>query len=139
MADQKEKLKKQIEELKGKLAKSDGAKKEGEARTLRKSIKRAQRKLRLLTPLTIEEKSARTEQLTELVAKQMEQVGQNSKRIEGNPYLKSLRKKTKALNKLKKRLDRFAKKAAAKAAAKAPPAEEKAAEAAPAAEGDKKE
>ena len=118
MADQKEKekLKKEIEILKGKLTKAKGGKKTpGDARVLRKSLKRAQRRLRILSPLTLEQSSERCDKLLEMINKRMETLGQSSKKIEGNPYLHSLRKKTKAINKLKKRLDRAAKRVAAKA------------------------
>ena len=133
MADQKEKenLTKTIEELKGKLAKAKGGKKTpGDARVIRKSLKRAQRRLSILSPLSIEKQSERCDQLQEMVNKRMEKLGQSSQKIEGNPYLHSLRKKTKALNKLKKRLERATKRAAAKAAPppeKAAPAPAKAA------------
>ena len=132
MADpkpEKEKLKKSIEELKGKLAKAKGGKKTpGDARVLRKSLKRAQRRLTILSPLSIKDQDERVDKLQEMINKRIEQQGGSSKKIEGNPYLHSLRKKTKALNKLKKRLGRATKRAAAKAA---PPA--KAPEPAPAA------
>jgi hypothetical protein len=64
-----------------------------------------------------------------MVTKRLGDLTQGAKKIQANPYVRSCKKKLKSLNKLKKRLDRRAKKVAAKAAPAA---------AAPAAEGEKK-
>jgi hypothetical protein len=145
MADPKEKLKKTIGDLKAQLAKEKAAgkdlKKDSACRQLRKTLKRAQRKLKALSPLGFDEKVALVGKLTELLNKRMgELVPTGAKKLEGNPYIHSLRKKLKSLNKRKKKLDRIAKKKAAKAAsapspggaaadkpeaAASPPAEEK--------------
>ena len=75
MADPKEALKKKVADLKDQLAKLKAAskdlKKEAGARTLRKQLKRAQRRLTLLSPLTLEQKQARVTKLTDLLAKRM--------------------------------------------------------------------
>ena len=142
MADPKEALKKKIADLKEKVAKEFAAgkdsKKDPAFRKMRKELKRAQRRLALLTPLNHEQKVARNTKLTDLLAKRMSELTQGAKKVQANPYVRSLKKKTKSLNKAKKKLDRIAKKLAAKNAPPkaAPPA---AAPAAPAAEGEKKE
>jgi hypothetical protein len=140
MADQKEALKKKIADLKEKVAKEFAAgkdsKKDPALRKMRKDLKRAQRRLALLTPLTHEQKVARVAKLTDFLTKRMSDLTQGAKKVQANPYVRSIKKKTKSLNKAKKKLDRIAKKLAAKnAPPKAPPA----APAAPAAEGEKKE
>ena len=141
MADPKEALKKKVADLKDQVAKAKAAgkdsKKDPAFRTLRKQLKRAQRRLALLSPLNHEEKVNRVAKLTDLLAKRMAELTQGAKKVQANPYVRSLKKKTKSLNKRKKKLDRIAKKLAAK---NAPP---KAAPAAPAAapapaEGEKK-
>ena len=144
MADPKEALKKKAADLKDQLAKLKAAgkdlKKEAGARTLRKQLKRAQRRLTLLSPLTLEQKQARVAKLTDFLAKRLGELTQGAKKVQANPYVRSLKKKTKSLNKAKKKLDRVAKKIAARNAAKAAPAAAAAAAApaAPAAEGEKK-
>ena len=140
MADPKEALKKKITDLKEQLAKAKTAgkdsKKDPAVRTLRKQLKRAQRRLALLTPLNHEQKVTRVTKLTELLAKRLGELTQGAKKVQANPYVRSLKKKTKSLNKRKKKLDRIAKKLAEKSAAKAAPAAPP--PAAPAAEGEKK-
>ena len=147
MVDQKEALKKKISDLKEQLAKQKAAgkdlKKEAESRKARKALKRAQRRLALLTPLNLQQKTDRVAKLTDLLAKRLSELTQGAKKVQANPYVRSLKKKTKSLNKRKKKLDRIAKKLAAKAAAKAAPAPAvaaatPAAPSAPAAEGEKK-
>lgn len=141
MADQKEALKKKIADLKEKVAKEFAAKKDSKKdpafRKLRKELKRAQRKLALITPLTHEQKVARVTQLTDFLTKRLSDLTQGAKKVQANPYVRSIKKKNKSLSKRKKKLDRIAKKIAAKTAAKAAPAPA-AAPAAPAAEGEKK-
>jgi len=142
MADQKEALKKKVADLKEKVAKEFAAKKDSRKdpafRKLRKELKRAQRKLTLLTPLNQEQKVARVAKLTDLLAKRLSDLTQGAKKVQANPYVRSIKKKTKSLNKRKKKLDRIAKKIAAKAAVKPAAAAAPAAPAAPAAEGEKK-
>lgn len=141
MADPKEALKKKIADLKDQIAKAKAAGKEWKkdlaVRQLRKSLKRAQRRLALLSPLGFEQKVARVAKLTDLLAKRLGELTQGAKKVQANPYVRSLKKKTKSLNKRKKKLDRIAKKMAAKNAPKAAPAPP-ATPAAPAAEGEKK-
>lgn len=143
MADPKEALKKKVAELKEQVAKQKAAgkdsKKDPAFRSLRKQLKRAQRHLALLTPLNHEQKVARVTKLTDLLAKRLGELTQGAKKVQANPYVRSLKKKTKSLTKRKKKLDRIAKKLAAK---NAPPKAAPAAPAAPAAapaEGEKKE
>jgi hypothetical protein len=134
MADPKDALKKKIDDLKGQLAKAKEAgkdfRKDLNVRQLRKTLRRTQRKLMLLSPLTFEQKVARVSKLTDLVAKRLSELTQGAKKVQANPYVHSLRKKTKSLTKRKKKLDRIAKKvaAAAKPAAAPPPAPTAAAE-----------
>lgn len=139
MADAKETLKKKITELKDQVAKQFAAgkdsKKDPAFRELRKSLKRAQRKLSLLSPLNHDQKVTRVAKLTDLLAKRLGELTQGAKKVQANPYVRSIKKKTKSLNKRKKKLDRIAKKIAAKAA---PAAAAAPAQAAPAAEGEKK-
>ena len=141
MPDQKEALKKKVADLKEKVAKEFAAKKDSKKdpafRKLRKELKRAQRKLSLLTPQTHEQKVARVAQLTDFLTKRLGELTQGAKKVQANPYVRSIKKKNKSLSKRKKKLDRIAKKIAAKSAAKAPAAAAPA-PAAPAAEGEKK-
>ncbi len=137
MADLKEALKKKIADLKDQIAKATAAGKnlkDAAGKKLRKELKRAQRRLALMTPLNLEQKQSRVAKLTDLLAKRLGELTQGAKKVQANPYVRSLKKKTKSLNKRKKKLDRVAKKMAAKAAPAAPAA----APAAPAAEGEKK-
>ena len=139
MADQKEALKKKVADLKEKVAKEFAAgkdsKKDAAFRQMRKDLKRAQRRLALLTPLTHEQKVARNGKLSELLTKRMAELTQGAKKVQANPYVRSLKKKTKSLTKAKKKLDRIAKKLAAK---NAPPKAAPAAPPAAAPEGEKK-
>jgi len=138
MADPKEALQKKVADLKEKVAKEHAAgkdsRKDPALRKLRKELKRAQRRLALLSPLNHDQKVARVAKLTDLLAKRMGELTQGAKKVQANPYVRSIKKKTKSLNKRKKRLDRIAKKLAAK---NAPPKAAPAAPAAPAAEAKK--
>ncbi|HXG62522.1 MAG TPA: hypothetical protein VNO22_14215 [Planctomycetota bacterium] len=126
MADPKESLKKKIAELKGQLAQHKAAgkdlKKDPTCRQLRKTLKRTQRRLALLTPLTFEQKVAQVAKFTEVINKRLGELTQGAKKVQGNPYVHSLRKKLKSLNKRKKKLDRIAKKQSQQAAPASPPA-----------------
>ena len=141
MPDQKEALKKKVADLKEKVAKEFAAKKDSKKdpafRQLRKELKRAQRRLSLLSPLTQEQKVTRVAKLTDMLAKRLSDLTQGAKKVQANPYVRSIKKKNKSLTKRKKKLDRIAKKLAAKAApAKAPAPAAAAPAAAP--EGEKK-
>jgi hypothetical protein len=145
MAEPKEALKKKVADLKEQVAKQFAAgkdsKKDPAFRELRKQLKRAQRRLALLSPLNLEQKTARVAKLTDLLAKRLTELTQGAKKVQANPYVRSIKKKTKSLNKRKKRLDRIAKKLAAKNAppkAAPAPAAPAASTPAPAAEGEKK-
>ena len=136
MADPKEALKKKIADLKAQIAKETAAGKTSNKdlafRALCKNLRRTQRKLSLLSPLTFAQKVDRVSKLTDLVAKRMSELTQGAKKVQANPYVHSLRKKTKSLTKRKKKLDRIAKKVAAAAKpAAAPPAAPTAAAAEP--------
>ena len=125
MADPKDALKKKIEGLKAQLAKEHAAgktsNKDLNVRKMHKDLRRAQRRLSLLSPLTFEQKVARVAKLTDMVTKRMGELTQGAKKIQANPYVHSLRKKTKSLTKRKKKLDRIAKKVAAAAKPAAAP------------------
>ena len=135
MADPKETLKKKVADLKEQVAKEHAAgkdpRKDLSIRKLRKELKRAQRRL---SPLNHEQKVARVAKLTDLLSKRMGELTQGAKKVQANPYVRSIKKKNKSLNKRKKRLDRIGKKLAAK---NAPPKAAPAAPAAPAAEAKK--
>jgi hypothetical protein len=140
MPDQKEALKKKVADLKEKVAKEFAAKKDSKKdpafRKLRKELKRAQRRLSLLSPLTQDQKVTRVAKLTDMLAKRLSELTQGAKKVQANPYVRSIKKKNKSLTKRKKKLDRIAKKLAAKAAPAKAPAPAAAAPAAP--EGEKK-
>ena len=140
MADPKEALQKKITDLKAQVAKEHAAGKDSRKdpafRALRKQLKRAQRRLALLTPLNHDQKVARVAKLTDFLAKRLGELTQGAKKVQANPYVRSLKKKTKSLTKAKKKLDRIAKKLAAK---NAPPKAAPAAPPAAAPEGEKKE
>lgn len=141
MPDQKEAIKKIVADLKEKVGKEHAAgkdsKKDPAFRTLRKQLKRAQRKLALITPLSHDQKVVRQAKFVDMITKRLGELTQGAKKIQANPYVRSCKKKLKSLNKLKKRLDRKAKKAAAKAVVKPAPAAAAPAAAAPAPEGEK--
>ncbi len=122
--DQREKLKKKIEDVKVQLDQHKAAGKDLKldptCRQLRKTLKRAQRRLALLAAPTLQQRQARTEKLLELINKRLEELTKGAKKAIGNPYVHSLRKKLKSLNKRKKKLDRVARKAAEKTASAAP-------------------
>jgi len=140
MPDPKEALQKKITDLKAQVAKEHAAgkdsRKDPALRALRKQLKRAQRRLALLTPLNHDQKVARVAKLTDFLTKRLGELTQGAKKVQANPYVRSLKKKTKSLNKRKKKLDRIAKKLAAK---NAPPKAAPPPAAAPAAEGEKKQ
>jgi hypothetical protein len=140
MPDQKEALKKKVADLKEQVAKEFAAKKDSKKdpafRKLRKDLKRAQRKLALVSPLNHEQKVTRVGKLTDMLAKRLSELTQGAKKVQANPYVRSIKKKNKSLTKRKKKLDRIAKKLAAKAAPAKAPAPAAAAPAAP--EGEKK-
>ena len=130
MPDPKEDLKKKIASLLKQVAdlKTAGKdlKNDPTARQARKTLKRAQRRLRLLTPVSIEARLDRVGKLTEMLSKRLGELTQGQKKVQANPYVRSIKKKTKSLNKLKKRMERRQKKVAANAApapAAAKPAE----------------
>ena len=76
--------------------------------------------LRLLTPLSTEKRLERVGKLSEMLTKRLGELTQGQKKVQANPYVRSIKKKNKSLNKLKKRLERRQKKAAANAPAAAP-------------------
>jgi DNA repair exonuclease SbcCD ATPase subunit len=132
MPDQKEELKKKIAGLLKQIADLKTAGKDlrndPTARQARKTLKRAQRRLRLLTPMPLEKRLERVGKLTEMLSKRLGELTQGQKKVQANPYVRSIKKKTKSLNKLKKGLERKQKKAAASAPPAAPAAAAKPAE-----------
>jgi hypothetical protein len=123
-ANAKEDLQKKIASLLKQIAdlKAGGKdlKKDPTARQVRKTLKRAQRRLRLLSPLSNQQRLDRVGKLSDMLSKRLGELTQGQKKVQANPYVRSIKKKTKSLNKLKKRLERQAKKAAAKAPPAAP-------------------
>jgi leucyl-tRNA synthetase len=135
MADKVEKafntdeLKKKVETLKGQL-KSQKEWKSAEARKLRRQLKRAQRRLTLLTPQPLDARHKRLTRQNDIIGKILSEMSKTMKKPQENAFVHSLRKKVKSLNKRTKKLDRLMKK-------KAPPEGAAAAPAAPAAEAPK--
>ena len=136
MPDAKEELKKKIDGLAKQIADQKAAGKDARkdltVRQLRKTLKRAQRRLRLQTPVSMEKRLERVGKLSDMLSKRLGELTQGQKKVQANPYVRSVKKKNKSLNKLKKRLERKIKNAAAKAppapAPAAAPAEKPAAE-----------
>jgi len=123
-------LKKKIEELKKQLSgHKDAPKGEPKSRALRKELKRAQRRFASLTPLSLESQLKRSQKILELIGKSLSEMTQGAKKVVGNPYVHSLRKKTKSYNKRIKKVNRLLEKR--KKDAPAPAAEAKPAEGAP--------
>jgi cob(I)alamin adenosyltransferase len=101
-------LKKKIDELKKQLAThKDAPKGEPKSRALRKELKRSQK-------------------ILDLIGKELGEITKGAKKTVGNPYVHSLRKKTKSYNKRIKKTNRLLakkKKDAGPAAAESKPAE----------------
>jgi hypothetical protein len=118
-------LKKEIDELKKKLAGGDSAKPDPQRRVLRKELKRAQRRLAVLTPLSLDNQLKRSQKILDLIGKELGELTKGAKKVVGNPYVHSLRKKTKSYNKRIKKINRLLekKKKDAPAAPEAKPAE----------------
>jgi hypothetical protein len=101
-----ETLKKKIADLKGQLTSSKAKPKhDPTVRQARKALKRAQRRLAILVPETPEAKLKRLQRNLDLVGKEMGELTKGSKKVVGNPYVHSMRKKTKSLNKRVKRVN----------------------------------
>ena len=123
-------LKKKIDELKKQLAThKDAPKGEPKSRALRKELKRAQRRFASLTPLSLESQLKRSQKILDLIGKTLGEITKGAKKVVGNPYVHSLRKKTKSYNKRIKKVNRLLEKR--KKDAPAPAAEAKPAEGAP--------
>jgi chromosome segregation ATPase len=120
-------LKKKIDELKKQLAgQEEASKADPKARALRKELKRAQRRLATLTPLSLENQLKRSQKILDLIGKTLGELTKGAKKVVGNPYVHSLRKKTKSYNKRIKKTNRLLekrKKDGAPAAPEAKPAE----------------
>src|SRR5262245_19143817 len=123
-------LKKKIDELKKQLASKEAPKGDPKARGLRKELKRAQRRYALLTPLSLENQLKRSQKVLDLIGKTLGEITKGTKKVVGNPYVHSLRKKTKSYNKRIKKVNRLLEKRK-KDAGPAPAAESKPAEGAP--------
>ena len=105
-------LRKKIEELRKKLGASKEAGKADPARrALRKELKRAQRRLAILTPLSLENQLKRSQKVLDLIGKTLGEITKGAKKTVGNPYVHSLRKKTKSYNKRIKKANRLLEKA----------------------------
>jgi len=132
MPDPKEDLQKKIASLLKQIADLKTAGKDlrndPTARQARKTLKRAQRRLRLLTPLSLDKRLERVGKLTDMLSKRLGELTQGQKKVQANPYVRSIKKKSKSLNKLKKGLERRQKKIAANAPPAAPAAAAKPAE-----------
>ena len=124
MPEAKEDLTKKIDGLKKQIAEQKAAgkdsRKEPALRSMLKNLKRAQRKLRLQTPVTMEKRLERVGKLSDMLSKRLGELTQGQKKVQANPYVRSIKKKSKSLNKLKKGLERRQKKAAASAPPAAP-------------------
>src|SRR5262245_66280609 len=119
-------LKKKIDELKKQLAAHpDAPKGEPKSRALRKELKRAQRRFAVLTPLSLENQLKRSQKILDLIGKELSELTKGAKKVVGNPYVHSLRKKTKSYNKRIKKVNRLLEKRKkdAPAAPEAKPAE----------------
>ena len=127
MVSNSDALKKKIDELKKQLAgKTEAPKADLNARALRKELRRAQRRLASLTPLSLEAQLKRSQKVLELIGKTLGEITKGAKKVVGNPYVHSLRKKTKSYNKRIKKVNRLLekrKKDGAPSAAQAKPAE----------------
>src|SRR6185503_2270298 len=101
-------LKKKIDELKKQLAThKDAPKGEPKSRAMRKELKRAQRRLALLTPLSLDNQLKRSQKVLDLIGKTLGEITKGAKKVVGNPYVHSLRKKTKSYNKRIKKANRL--------------------------------
>jgi hypothetical protein len=132
-----DKLKKTIGVLKAKIAKREKTVKVSEAdeglRGLRHGLKRAQRRLVELKPLSTEEQTKKNEKLLEVVGRRADVLKKQGKKAI-DPYVHSVNKSIKSLNKKLRHLKRIQesiKKAEEKAAKKAQPEAPPAAEAPP--------
>ena len=119
-------LKKTIADLKAKLPGfKDVPKHDPKVRQVTKALRRAQRKLALLVPPGPEALAKKLQKNLDEVGKVLGELTKGAKKVVGNPYHHSLRKKTKSLNKRIKRANKVVE-------AKKPPPEKAAAPAAPA-------
>lgn len=119
-------LKKKIDELKKQLAAhKDSKNTDLKARALRKELKRAQRRFAGLSPIPLDGQLKRNQKILDLIGKELGELTKGAKKVVGNPYVHSLRKKTKSYNKRIKKINRLIekKKKDAPAAAEAKPAE----------------
>ena len=108
MANNVEELRKKVDELKKHLAGLKDAKKnDPKAREARKSLKRAQRRLALISPKALEDRLKNNQKVLDLISKTLSEMTKGAKKVVGNPYVHSLRKKTKSYNKRIKKLNRL--------------------------------
>ncbi len=84
----------------------------------RKKLKRLQRRLRKMQVLPMEERQKRTQKQSDYINKHFSDMTKGMKKVQGNAFVHSMRKKIKSLNKKLKKFARIAK----KAEAAAPPA-----------------
>lgn len=107
MTDRKDALKKTIAELKEKISKKPATNQDLELRKFRKQLRRSQRRLTLLTPVPLEDKLKRIQKFADLVGKRLSDLTKGAKKVQGNPFVHSLRKRTKSLNKQIKKINRL--------------------------------
>lgn len=81
----------------------------------RKKLKRLQRRLRKMQVLPFEERQKRTQKQSDYIGKHLSDMTKGMKKVEGNAFVHSMRKKVKSLNKKLKKFARIAKKAEAAA------------------------
>ena len=116
-----------IDELKKQLAtQNDAPKSDLKVRAMRKELRRAQRRFAGLTPLSLENQLKRSQKILDLIGKTLGEITKGAKKVVGNPYVHSLRKKTKSYNKRIKKANRLLekiKKGQAPAPAEVKPAE----------------
>lgn len=125
MALEPEKIKAEVAKLKeqvaAKLKASKEPRKDPDLRKVRKSLKRAQRKLAGVTVVSPADQIARAQKLIDHLSKASDTLTKEHKKSSGDPHVHSLRKKIRSLNRKIKRINRRqAKKAAPAAPAEAP-------------------
>jgi|GEM_PF-2499607 len=101
-----EELRKRVAELREEIRKTVAAAgKQG-----RKQLKRVQRRIQKLRVVPFDDLQKRVQKQSEIIGKQLSDMTKGMKKSQANPYVHSLRKKTKSLNKKLKKFARIAKK-----------------------------
>jgi DNA replication initiation complex subunit (GINS family) len=106
-----EELRKRIAELKAKVReaqrRSEDPRRDPDLRALRKRLKRAQRRLRKMVPLSLEEQIARAQAFAKRTEGRIDALIKAAKKKSGDPHVHSLRKRLKSLTKKVKRLTKL--------------------------------